>query len=71
MNQAHDGMIWDLKWHPLGHILCSASNDHTTYYLSLFFVAYFCNPVSRRMVFSAKYSKLEEVLGSPSEFHLK
>ena len=51
MNQAHDGMIWDLKWHPLGHILCSASNDHTTYFLSLFFVAYFYNPVSRRMVF--------------------
>lgn len=30
MDHAHDGMIWDLKWHPLGHILCSASNDHTT-----------------------------------------
>jgi len=27
---AHDGMIWDLKWHPLGHILCTGSNDHTT-----------------------------------------
>lgn len=30
MENAHDGMIWDLKWHPLGHILCSGSNDHTT-----------------------------------------
>ncbi|XP_002159537.1 pre-mRNA 3' end processing protein WDR33 [Hydra vulgaris] len=30
MDNAHDGMIWDLKWHPLGHILCSGSNDHTT-----------------------------------------
>lgn len=30
MDSAHDGMIWDLKWHPLGHILCSGSNDHTT-----------------------------------------
>ena len=26
---AHDGFIWDLDWHPLGHVLCSASNDHT------------------------------------------
>lgn len=30
IENAHDGMIWDLKWHPLGHILCSGSNDHTT-----------------------------------------
>ncbi|KAK8751366.1 hypothetical protein OTU49_014413, partial [Cherax quadricarinatus] len=27
---AHDGIIWDLAWHPLGHILCSGSNDHTS-----------------------------------------
>lgn len=26
---AHEGMIWSLAWHPLGHILCSGSNDHT------------------------------------------
>ena len=31
IENAHDGMIWDLKWHPLGHILCTGSNDHTTY----------------------------------------
>ncbi|XP_077867575.1 uncharacterized protein LOC100375879 [Saccoglossus kowalevskii] len=30
MEQAHDGMVWSLAWHPLGHILCSGSNDHTT-----------------------------------------
>ena len=22
--------MWSLAWHPLGHILCSGSNDHTT-----------------------------------------
>ncbi|KAG7240453.1 hypothetical protein INR49_026861 [Caranx melampygus] len=27
---AHEGMIWSLAWHPLGHILCSGSNDHTS-----------------------------------------
>lgn len=29
MEMAHEGMIWSLAWHPLGHILCSGSNDHT------------------------------------------
>lgn len=27
---AHDTMVWSLDWHPLGHILVSGSNDHTT-----------------------------------------
>lgn len=27
---AHEASIWDLDWHPVGHILCSGSNDHTT-----------------------------------------
>jgi polyadenylation factor subunit 2 len=27
---AHDGSVWDMAWHPLGHVLCSGSNDHTT-----------------------------------------
>lgn len=31
MEMAHEGMIWSLAWHPLGHILCSGSNDHTRY----------------------------------------
>lgn len=31
MEIAHEGMIWSLAWHPLGHILCSGSNDHTRY----------------------------------------
>lgn len=26
---AHDSIVWCLGWHPLGHILCSGSNDHT------------------------------------------
>ena len=30
IDAAHDGIIWDLAWHPLGHILASGSNDHTT-----------------------------------------
>ena len=27
---AHEGIIWSLDWHPLGHILASASADGTT-----------------------------------------
>lgn len=27
---AHESSVWSLAWHPLGHILCSGSNDHTT-----------------------------------------
>ncbi|CAK9263140.1 unnamed protein product [Sphagnum jensenii] len=27
---AHESSVWDLAWHPTGHILCSGSNDHTT-----------------------------------------
>mmetsp|Transcript_18706 Transcript_18706/g.30748 ORF Transcript_18706/g.30748 Transcript_18706/m.30748 type:complete len:418 (+) Transcript_18706:90-1343(+) len=27
---AHESAVWDLAWHPVGHILCSGSNDHTT-----------------------------------------
>ena len=30
MEQAHEGMVWSLAWHPLGHILASGSNDHAT-----------------------------------------
>ncbi|XP_069106049.1 pre-mRNA 3' end processing protein WDR33-like [Argopecten irradians] len=30
MEEAHEGMVWSLAWHPLGHILVSGSNDHTT-----------------------------------------
>jgi polyadenylation factor subunit 2 len=25
---AHDSYIWDMAWHPVGHMLASASNDH-------------------------------------------
>ena len=34
MEEAHDAIIWDLAWHPLGHVLASASNDHSTYVYS-------------------------------------
>ena len=30
IENAHDGIIWDVKWHPLGHIVASASNDFAT-----------------------------------------
>ncbi|GMH27042.1 hypothetical protein Nepgr_028885 [Nepenthes gracilis] len=30
MPTAHDNAVWDLAWHPIGYILCSGSNDHTT-----------------------------------------
>ncbi|KAF8764686.1 pre-mRNA 3' end processing protein WDR33 like protein [Argiope bruennichi] len=30
MEQAHDSCVWSLAWHPLGHILCSGSNDHSS-----------------------------------------
>ena len=31
MDDAHDTIIWSLAWHPMGHILASGSNDHSTY----------------------------------------
>ena len=34
MEKAHEGIVWSLSWHPLGHILCSGSNDHTRYALN-------------------------------------
>lgn len=30
MESAHESFIWSLSWHPLGHVLCSGSNDHTS-----------------------------------------
>jgi WD40 repeat protein len=38
MDDAHEGMIWDMSWHPLGHMLVSGSNDHTTFVFILFFI---------------------------------
>ena len=29
IDQAHESFISSLAWHPIGHILCSASNDRT------------------------------------------
>jgi len=31
VDEAHETMVWSLSWHPLGHILVSGSNDHTTW----------------------------------------
>ncbi|KAF6145395.1 hypothetical protein GIB67_034165 [Kingdonia uniflora] len=31
---AHENSVWDLAWHPIGYILCSGSNDHTTRFWS-------------------------------------
>ncbi|XP_065868188.1 flowering time control protein FY isoform X2 [Euphorbia lathyris] len=30
VSNAHDNSVWDLAWHPIGYLLCSGSNDHTT-----------------------------------------
>lgn len=30
VQNAHDSGVWDLAWHPIGYLLCSGSNDHTT-----------------------------------------
>ena len=29
IENAHESIVWSLAWHPIGHILCSGSNDHT------------------------------------------
>ncbi|KAF8968246.1 WD40-repeat-containing domain protein [Flammula alnicola] len=34
LSQAHDSNVWSLAFHPFGHILVSASNDHTTRFWS-------------------------------------
>jgi len=31
---AHDGPIWTLSWHPLGHLMASGSNDYSTRFWS-------------------------------------
>ena len=40
MDDAHEGMIWDMSWHPLGHMLVSGSNDHTTFVFIVFSFAF-------------------------------
>ncbi|KAF5389574.1 hypothetical protein D9757_004104 [Collybiopsis confluens] len=34
LDEAHDSNVWSLAFHPLGHLLVSASNDHTTRFWS-------------------------------------
>jgi polyadenylation factor subunit 2 len=29
INEAHDGSVHALAWHPVGHVLCSASHDQS------------------------------------------
>ena len=31
---AHESNVWSLAYHPFGHVLASASNDHTTRFWS-------------------------------------
>ena len=30
LEAAHEGIVWSLDWHPVGHILASGSNDNTS-----------------------------------------
>ena len=30
LDRAHEHSVWSLDWHPLGHMLVSASGDHAT-----------------------------------------
>ncbi|KAJ1504608.1 WD repeat-containing protein 33 [Coelomomyces lativittatus] len=32
--KAHDANIWAMDWHPLGHLLCTGSNDYATRFWS-------------------------------------
>ncbi|KAF9049389.1 WD40 repeat-like protein [Hymenopellis radicata] len=34
LSQAHDSNVWSMAFHPLGHLLVTASNDHTTRFWS-------------------------------------
>ena len=30
LEAAHEGIVWSLDWHPVGHVLASGSNDNTS-----------------------------------------
>ena len=30
----HESLIWRMAWHPMGHVLATASNDHSTKFWS-------------------------------------
>lgn len=32
--QAHDAAVWDIQWHPVGHVVATGSNDHSTKFWS-------------------------------------
>ena len=48
MESPHDSFVWSLSWHPLGHMLCSGSNDHTWYVCVCVFVcsSSLCLPIA-------------------------
>ena len=29
ISHAHEGAIWTVAWHPMGHVICTGSNDNT------------------------------------------
>ncbi|OQR88099.1 WD40 repeat-containing protein [Achlya hypogyna] len=31
---AHDNAVWDIQWHPAGHVVATGSNDHSTKFWS-------------------------------------
>ncbi|TFK22682.1 WD40 repeat-like protein [Coprinopsis marcescibilis] len=57
LSQAHDSNVWALTYHPLGHILVSGSNDHTTRFWSRE------RPGDERSSFSAGGEKPPEEMG--------
>ena len=34
IRNGHEAAVWSLAWHPMGHVLCSGSNDNTTKFWS-------------------------------------
>ncbi|EFI28472.1 polyadenylation factor subunit 2 [Coprinopsis cinerea okayama7 len=57
LSQAHDSNVWSLTYHPLGHILVSGSNDHTTRFWSRE------RPGDKTSVFAAGGEKPPEDMG--------
>ncbi|KIP09290.1 hypothetical protein PHLGIDRAFT_67817 [Phlebiopsis gigantea 11061_1 CR5-6] len=61
LSQAHDSNVWSMQYHPLGHILVTASNDHTT--------RFWCRerPGDASSVFSGGGEKPPEVSGQDED----
>jgi polyadenylation factor subunit 2 len=52
---AHEGSIWDLGWHPVGQVLCSGSNDHTTKFWARHKPADYTMPLYNVHIANAQY----------------